>query len=162
MELLFPIGAAKGSGSTVPEILTTSDGVSYAAFDSGTDEILIWDGLILPETITGPFTAHIVWSGSSSTTTSHTVRWAVRIQAFTPEVDGAMDASSFDTANEVDDDILGTTAKRGQLATVTLTNNDSMAGGDHVTPMIFRNADHANDDLPEDAWLWGFKIADSG
>ncbi len=75
--------------------------------------------------------------------------------AVTPESDSvATESDSYDTANTVDDDILGTTAKRPQEASTSLTNVDSIAANDLVSIRLSRNASHANDDLNEDAWLW--------
>ena len=79
--------------------------------------------------------------------------------AVTGETDAvAMDTDSFDSPNEADDDILGTTAKRPQEVSITLTNFDNGAAGDYLTVRVSRNADHANDDLPEDAWLWAVSL----
>ena len=70
----------------------------------------------------------------------------------------AIDADSFDTINTVSDDILGTTAKRPQTVSLTLTNADSVAAGDYVALRFGRDADNASDDLPEDAWLWAVSL----
>lgn len=152
--IILPLTAAQGDPTNPPGIAFQSgSNRPYLAFDDSTDELCVWT-FRLPENYASALTAKIQWSGSSSTTTSHTVRWAVEVMALTADTDGAADADSYDTLNEVDDDILGTTAKRIQEASITLTNADSAAAGDYVAIRLSRNANHANDDLNEDAWLW--------
>lgn len=100
----------------------------------------------------------IQWSGAASTSVSHTVVWAAQVMAMTPDTDGDMNTDSYDTANTVTDDILGTTSRRIQEASLTLTNADSVAAGDYVSIKFFRDADNGSDDLTEDAWLWGLAL----
>lgn len=141
----FPAGGLGASGRPV------------LAFDDTQDELILWT-FQMPENYGTGLQGEILWSGSSSTTTSHTVRWVVEIMKLTPETAGAVDSDSYDSFNAVDDDILGTTSKRLQKATVSITNADSVQAGDYVAVRLRREASHANDDLPEDAWLLDFTL----
>ena len=84
--------------------------------------------------------------------------WGCEVMASTGDTDGALDSDSYDTINTTTDDILGTTAKRHQSASITLTNFDSGAAGDYVALKFRRDANDAADDLTEDAWLWAVSL----
>lgn len=130
----------------------------YLTFDGTANvEKCVWTFRMPADYASGPV-AKIQWSGSSSTTTSHTVQWSVFVMALTADVDGAADGDSYDSENVVSDDILGTTAKRIQEASLALTNADSVAAGDYVAIQLVRDYDDAADDLEEDAWLWALSI----
>lgn len=154
--IILPLLAAVPDGTNAPA-LAFSTSRPYLAFDASTDEIIYWT-FRMPQNYASGATLKIEWSGSSSTTTSHTCYWGAAVMAMTGDIDGAMDSDSYDTENTVADDILGTTAKRIQSASLTLTNADSVAAGDYVAIRFRRDADNASDDLPEDAWLWGLSL----
>lgn len=154
--ILLPILAAVPD-ATNPPALVFSTSRPYLAFDATTDEIVYWT-FRLPENYASGAALKIQWSGASSTTTSHTVVWGCQVMAMTADTDGAMDSDSYDTANTVSDDILGTTAKRIQGASLTLTNFDSGAAGDYLALKFYRDADNGSDDLAEDAWLWAVSL----
>lgn len=156
--ILLPIPAHSADPTNPPGFGVTTANRPYLTFDSGTDELVLWT-FRMPENYASAPALKIVWSGSSSTTTSHTVFWRGEVMAMTADTDSvAIDADSFDTINTVSDDILGTTAKRPQTVSLTLTNADSVAAGDYVALRFGRDADNASDDLPEDAWLWAVSL----
>lgn len=157
--ILLPILAAVGD-PTLPPGLAFASGTNrpYLTFDGTANiEKCIWT-FRMPADYASGLTAKIQWSGSASVTTSHTVQWSVFVMALTPDVDGAADTDSYDAENVVSDDILGTTAKRIQEASLALTNNDSVAAGDYVAIRLLRDYTDAADDLAEDAWLWGLAL----
>lgn len=157
--IILPITAAVPD-PTNPPAMAFASGTNrpYLAFDgSATIESCIWT-FRMPADYASGLTAKIQWSGSSSTTTSDTVQWTVYVMALTPDVDGAADSDSYDTENVVSDDILGTTAKRIQEASVSLSSADSIAAGDYVAIRILRDYSDATDDLAEDVWLWAFSL----
>jgi len=157
--LLLNLGGAIAD-PTNPPAFNTQSGTNrpYWAFDgTATIESVVWV-FRMPADYSSGLTAKIQWSGSASTTVTHTVQWTVYIMALTPDVDGAADSDSYDTENVVSDDILGTTAKRIQEASVALSNADSVAAGDYVAVRLLRDYSDAADDLAEDAWLWGFSL----
>lgn len=139
--------------STNPPAVAFANSAPYLDFDSTTDE-LIYFTFRLPSDYASGATLKIQWGGVASTTTSHTVRWACEVMALTPDTDGDPDTDSYDTANAVTDDILGTTAGRLQEASLTLTNFDSGAAGDYIKLKFYRDPDGTGDDLAEDARLW--------
>ncbi len=156
----LPVDGFDAHPSATAELkFTSTTNRPYVAFDGTTTiESILWT-FRMPADYASGLTAKILWSGSASTTTSDTVQWTVYVMAVTPDTDSvAMDSDSFDTENVVSDDILGTTAKRPQLATLTLSNNDSVAAGDYVAIRLLRDYSDAADDLAEDAWLWGFSL----
>lgn len=143
-----PCGVAFASGTSRPYL--TFDGT--AAIES-----CVWT-FRMPQDYASGLTAKIQWSGSASTTTSHTVQWSVYVMALTADTDGAADSDSYDSENVVSDDILGTTAKRIQEASLSLSNADSVAAGDYVAIRLLRDYSDAADDLAEDAWVWSFSL----
>lgn len=157
--ILLPILAAIGDPTNPPGIAFASGtNRPYLTFDgTAAIEACVWT-FRMPENYDSGLNAYIQWSGSSSTTTSHTVQWTVKVMALTPDTDGAADSDSYDSENVVSDDILGTTAKRIQECSVALSNADSVAAGDYVSIQLSRDYSDAADDLAEDAWLWGFTL----
>ena len=142
---------------------TNPPGVEYFTGITGTRAALTFDGTAaieavqwtfrLPSTYASGLKLNILWAASSSTTISHTVQWSAFVMALTPDVDGAVDTDSYDSENVVSDDVLGTTAKRIQIATVVCANADSVAAGDYVSIRMLRDYSDAADDLAEDAWV---------
>jgi len=157
--ILLPILAAVSDPTNPPGLaFTATDSRPYLTFDDGSNiEGCVWS-FRMPENYSSAPVAKIQWSGSSSTTTSHTCQWSVFVMALTANTDGAADAEDFAAENVVADDILGTTAKRIQEVSLTLTNNDNLAANDYVTIQLLRDYTDATDDLPEDAWLWGMSL----
>ncbi len=157
--IILPILAAVPDPTNPPGLaFTSTTNRPYLAFDgSATIESCSWT-FRMPENYASAPVAKLQWSGSASTTVTHTVQWTVYLMALTPDVDGAADTDSYDTENVVSDDILGTTAKRIQEASLALSNADSVAAGDYVGVRLLRDYSDAADDLAEDAWLWAFSL----
>lgn len=157
--IILPVLAAIADPSTPPGMgFASGTGRPYLTFDgTAAIECCVWT-FRMPQDYASGLTAKIQWSGSSSTTTSHTVRWSVYVMALTADVDGATDSDSYDSENAVTDDILGTTAKRIQECSLSLTNADSVAAGDYVAIQLKRDYSNAADDLAEDAWLWALSL----
>ena len=126
--------------------------------DAATDET-VYCSFRLPDDYSSGATLTFQWSDSGGTAPGASVdavRWACEVMAITPNSDtAAADSDSYDTANEVDDEADNTNAKALMEADLTLANFDSAAAGDRIWLKIYRNADHANDTLANDAWLWG-------
>jgi len=100
----------------------------------------------------GNVTCDLVWQAENAT--SGVVRWEVALAAITADVDTQdVTTKAFATAHTVDDTHLGTTGKRLMLATVALSNLDSIAAGDVVWVRVSRLGAHANDTLANDCWL---------
>jgi hypothetical protein len=157
--VILPLLAAVAD-ATNPPGLSFSTGRPYWAFADAADEVLYFT-LRVPADYASAPVLKFQWSGSASTTATETVTWACQVMNMTPDVDGAMDSDAYDTANTVDDDILGTTAKRLQEASMALTNDGSngvLAAEDYIALKVFRDGDGGNDDLTEDAWLWALSL----
>lgn len=156
-ELQLPLAALQGDASNPPQRLWTTNKRPYLAFDSGTDEIAFVTFRV-PDNFASAPVLIFQWSpssGSAPGASVDAVRWACEVMVVTPDVDSAaMDADGYDAANEIDDEADNTNAKALKEASLALTNDDSIAAGDYVALKIYRNADHANDTLAEDAWLW--------
>ncbi|MWA08761.1 hypothetical protein [Streptomyces sp. BA2] len=100
----------------------------------------------------GNITCDLLWQAENAT--SGVVRWEVAIAAITADTDSQdVTTKAFATVQTVDDTHLGTTGKRVMLATVTISNLDSIAASDLVWVKIARLGGHANDTMANDAWL---------
>ena len=148
-------GAAAGT-----EEASTNDVMNdYFAFDSGTIEY-VQTKLIMPDQWDGGvIKVKFYWKPASSTTTSHTCRWSI---AGTAHADGGTIDSSWGTDVAINDDVLGTAAGRVHVsdttADVTIAGSPAALASELVYLRIQRVANHANDDLNEDAHLLGIAI----
>ena len=154
--VILPILAATPDATNPPAVAWALNR-PYLAFDSATDEIIVWT-LRMPADYASSPLLKIQWGGTASTTATDTVVWGCEVMALTADTDGDPDTDSYDTINTVSDDILGTTAGRVQEASLTLTNADSVAAGDYVALKFRRDADNGSDDLGEDARLWALSL----
>tara|TARA_R100000315_G_scaffold22659_1_gene8392 strand:+ start:795 stop:2930 length:2136 start_codon:yes stop_codon:yes gene_type:complete len=148
-------GAAAGT-----EEASSNDVMSdYFAFDASTIEY-VQAKVIIPEQWNGgTVKAKFYWKPTSSTTTSHTCRWSI---AGTAHADGGTIDSSFGTDVAVNDDVLGTAAGRVHISDatgdITIAGSPVAHADELVYFRIHRVANHANDDLNEDAHLLGVAI----
>lgn len=147
----FSLSGLTPDGTNPPKLGWTNE-APHLDFDSSNDK-LVYVTFRLPANYASTPVLVFQWGGTSSTNPSHTVRWACEVMVLTPDTDGDPDTDSYDTANTVDDDILGTTAGRLQTVSLSLTNFGSGAAGDYIKLKIYRDA--SGDDLAEDARLWG-------
>ena len=148
--IILPLLGMVPDGTNPPDLEFASGTLRpYWAFDGGSvTESGIWT-FQMPGDYSSGLTANLIWSGSSSTTTSHTAQWQISVMALTPETDSvATDTDSYDTANTGADDILGTTASRPQALSISLTNDDSVTADDYVAIQIERDPTVGVDDLP--------------
>ena len=150
-------GAAAGTSESADAYDVMND---FYAFDAGTIEYtqyklampLQWDG--------NPIKAKFYWKPSSSTTTSHSVMWAIEGQAHADG--GELGAWGSLAISAVDDVIATDSTKKVHIsaATPALTIAGSPAAG--ASELVYlrfqRVASHATDDLNEDAHLLGVAI----
>ena len=150
-------GAAAGTSESADAYDVMND---FYAFDAGTIEYtqyklampLQWDG--------GTIKAKFYWKPSSSTTTSHSVMWAIDGQAHADG--GELGAWGSLAISAVDDVIATDSTKKVHIsaATPALTIAGSPAAG--ASELVYlrfqRIASHATDDLNEDAHLLGVAI----
>lgn len=148
--------AASFLGTEFPQlkhILGTNGPVDVLAFDDGaasTAEAAFWD-FVAQSYGSGNLTVDILWY--ADTASSGNVRWGAAIKAITPDTDTQdVETDAFATASLVTDSHLGTTGQRLHKATITVSNLDSIAAGDHVQLKIYRDADDGtNDTMSGDA-----------
>jgi hypothetical protein len=143
-----------------------SGGLPYFDFDQSVAEYLQWDTIQFPTNYdAGDITVNIVWGTTASTDDTKVVRWAVQVMAMTPETDPTtMLTDSYDTAQTVNDTVLGASAGRGHLAQITLsqTQADEIAANDYCSIQLYRDAGDAADTLEEDASLYAVWLEHGG
>jgi hypothetical protein len=138
-------------------VLGTSSPVPVLTFDPALVQTAFWEFVILAYG-SGNITCDIAWYGA--TATSGVVRWEVQIAAITPETDTQdAETKAFATAQTVDDTHLGTTAHRIMLATVAISNLDSVAAGDEVSLKVSRLGTHVNDTMAGFAHLKSVRLS---
>lgn len=116
-----------------------------AAFDSATDEGLMWNEVLERGFGVSPVLRVYYYMASA---VAGNVVWAAQIAALSDQ--DAILAKGFDTANSVVDAVPDTAGKI-TYADIPLTNIDSMVAGDFVTIILTRDANHASDNASGDA-----------
>lgn len=143
-----------GVGSAFPQSVRfagTNFPVEGLAFDAAADEACVAK-FIAANYGSGNLTVNLTWYAANAT--SGVVRWGAAIAAITPETDTQdVEADTFATENTVDDTQLGTTSKRIQTATITVSNLDSLAANDLVFLRIRRVGSNGADTMANDAVL---------
>jgi hypothetical protein len=136
----------RAGGSTPAEAIPVLD------FDAAASEYMDFYG-VLPEGYDGGgLTLTIIWM--ASTATAEEVRWEVGIHRCA-ENDDDMDSSHTYDTNGVTDTTNGTCGKLNYCS-VAFTNGadmDSLAAGEAFVLRIYRDHDHADDDMSGDAEL---------
>lgn len=138
-------GAAAGSAETTTNKVMK---VTYD-FDAAADEFAQFQLPMQKSWNEGTITAKFIWTADAGTA-AQVARWG--IQAVAISDDDALDAA-FGTAQEVDDALLATGDVHHSAFTSAITIGGSPAERDLVVFQVFRNADHANDNLAADAKL---------
>jgi hypothetical protein len=129
--------------------------VSYLAFDASAEEAAFYK-LQANQFANSPV-LRIYWA--ADTATSGDVIWGCQIAAITPDADTQdVTTDGLATAQTVTDTHLGTTARRIHVASITITNLDSLANGDIVFLRLYRDADAAGDTMTGDALFLGARI----
>jgi hypothetical protein len=120
-----------------------------AAFDAAADEHLSWTFRMPADYVSGG-AVKLEWMANA---TANSAVWGARIAAVTagdadtPVEHAAAAASTTTTATNA------TEARRGNATSITLANLDSVAAGDLVFLLVYRDADNASDTLTVDAEL---------
>jgi hypothetical protein len=157
----FTPGMGEAKTTTFPQPGRSSDASGarpYLAFDAATDEEIYFT-LRAPQALTAPLTAIIDYMMASAT--ANAVRWGVSIEAVTDGDATDLDAvESLATENTVDVTVPGTAGHLDQ-ASVTLTNNDSIAVGDYVRIRVRRVGSNAADTATGDALFLGMELRDA-
>lgn len=156
---LHPMGASF-LATAFPQ-LTKTNGTNFPvmglAYDAAATETAYWDFPMFAYG-SGNITCDLAWY--ADTASSGVVRWEVQLAAITPETDTQdVETKAFATAQTVDDTHLGTTGQRLHLATVAISNLDSVAAGDEVWLKVSRLGAHANDTMTGDVILKSVRLS---
>lgn len=139
--------------------LGTNFPVPGLAFDASTDEAAFFH-FIARNYGSGNLALALYWY--ADTATSGNVVWEAQLAAITPDTDTQdVETKALATLNLVQDTHLGTTGQRLHKCTITISNLDSLANGDHCTLRIARDANgtNATDDMTGDAILVGAELS---
>lgn len=146
-------------GVTLPQFKMAGSSVkvpSYS-FDAAATEGIQFVIPRFNDYTSGNLTLRLLWYADSAT--SGDVVWGGAIAAITPETDSTdIETDSFATENTVTDSHLGTTAQRIMVATITISNLDSLAAADYVALRIQRLGGNGSDTMSGDAQLVGVEL----
>lgn len=125
------------------------------AFDAATDEWCTFQIPSMPADYASSPVAKVYYKAASAT--SGDVVWDVRVCAVSDGDSTDIDAEVFDSANTATVTVPGT-AGHIDVASITLTNADSLAAGDFVVVRLARNGSSGSDTATGDAELVGMAI----
>lgn len=147
---------AASNGAQHDVVAGSNAPIPVLAFDGGsTNETVFWTVPLLGYG-SGTLTLDVYWRPATSTTGTHTARWGAAIASLTANSDtDAVGSSTFGTAVEVNDDVLGTTAGRPHMVQITGLDVTGLANEDILTVQLYRDASNTtDDDLTEDAYVF--------
>lgn len=155
--VVFTPFAAEFPSSNFPA-LTMSNRRPVLAFDASTDETCYWTG-IAPQGFAGTPTVVVTYAMASAT--SGSVYFQAALEAITAGDATDTDATtSFDTANSGNGTVPATAGYIQQIS-ITMTNADSIAGGDYFRLSLNRDADNASDSATGDAYVLAVELRDA-
>lgn len=150
--------AAEYPSSNYPQ-LTVVNNRPVLAFDAATAETCYWTD-VAPQGLTG--TLSLVVSFIMASATSGNVVFKATIEAITDGDATDLDATtSFASDNTSSATAVGSTAGYMKQATITLTNNDSLAAADYYRLSFARDAANASDTASGDAYVLAVELRDS-
>lgn len=124
---------------------------SYSFADGATEAIQVQLGYV-PSYGSGNITCKLVWYADTATTGN--VVLGAQIACVTPETDTQdVETKSLATENTVTDSHLGTTAQRLHIATITISNLDSITTADVLWLRVHRKGGDASDTMSGDLQL---------
>lgn len=131
--------------------------VTGLAYDAAATETAYWVWTALGYG-SGNITCDMLWY--ADTASSGVVRWEAAIAAITPDTDTQdVETKAFAAVQTVDDTHLGTTGQRVHIASVAISNLDSIAAQDEVWLKLSRLGAHANDTMTGDAILLAVRLS---
>lgn len=158
--LILPLqGAVPADGSTnnaAPEIVRVKGSASAPAphfvearFDAAADEHLWWVFRMPSDYASAPV-VKLQWKSNA---TSNSAVWGTRLGAVTPADTDTPNEHATATAQTTTTATNTTEARRLNETSITITNTDSVAAGDWVALLVYRDADNGSDNLAVDAEL---------
>ena len=166
--ILLPISAAvpsDGSASNAAPAISRVQGTEtspkkhsiIASFDATTDEHLSWT-FVMPGDYASGGDLLILWE-TNDTGATETCVWGGRLGAVSEGDTDTPVEHAHAAASTASEDVNATEARRLISTALTLANLDSVAAGDLVFILFYRDPDNASDDLTSDANLWGLRFA---
>ena len=149
----YPTDDSAGSASAQIQRRTTSDGTDPQVFwlewlfDDTTDEH-IETSFVMPGNYASDLVLKVYYKMTSAT--SNAVYFGGRLAAVTDADAADVDANAFAAENLGNATVPGT-AGYEDVISITLTNADSVAAGDHVIVCLYRDADNGSDNATGDA-----------
>ena len=144
----YPADNTSGSAAAELEFKVTSDATDPQArwvqwlFDASTQEHIMTQ-LIMPGNYSADPVLKVYYKMASAT--ADKIAWGCALMAVTDADAADMDADEFSTTNTANATVPGT-AGYLDVITITLTNADSVAAGDHVVLVLYRDADDGTND----------------
>ena len=135
----LPNDAANNAAAQL-QLKTSSGGTLHPAwiealFDASTDEHIMWS-FVMPSNYVGTPVVQVYYKCVSAT--ANDACFAAAIMAVTDGDSQDVDADTFDTANTGTATVPGT-AGHMDVISITMTNADSVAAGDKVVLVLFRD-----------------------
>lgn len=156
---IFPDGSASNAAPALVRVKSSAAApTSYTLelrFDATTEEQVCFNVPFWPADYASAPVAKVSYKMTSATTGG--VAFESRIAAITAGDATDADAKAFAAANVGTDTVAGTA---GYIKTVSfaLTNDDSVAAGDHVSVYLNRDPAHASDTATGDCEVTGFAV----
>jgi hypothetical protein len=158
--LVLPIaGAIPADGSAsnaAPEVIRVKGSATAPAphfvearFDAAADEHLWWAFRMPSDYASAPVVV-LQWKANA---TANSAVWGTRLGAVTPSDADTPNEHATGTAQTTTTATNVTEARRLNETSITITNTDSVAVGDWVALLVYRDADNGSDTLAVDAEL---------
>jgi len=144
----YPADNTSGSAAAELSVVTTSDATDPQArwlqwlFDASTDEHIMVQ-FVMPGNYGSAPVLKVYYKMASAT--SGKVAWGAKLMALTDGDSQDADSDEFAAANTANATVPGT-AGYLDVISITLTNADSLAAGDHVVLVLYRDADDGTND----------------
>ena len=151
--VMLPVAGAALDQSN-PPALEYENSRPQLRFDADTDEICYFVFRMPPSYLGSPI-LHAQYKMKSAT--SGNVVLGCEVMAVTPNASEDVDSDSYDTINTVTDTVPGSAGDLAE-ASITIANDDSMAGSDYVAIKIRRDADNGADDATGDLELTNLSL----
>lgn len=134
----------QGTESNPKKVFLTAD------FDASTDEHL-WFTFVMPADYASGGSVDLLWMANA---TANAVIWGVWLHAVTADdADTPLEHANGSAASTGTGTVNTTEARRLTKTTISIANLDSVAAGDLVFLLVFRDADNGSDTCTVDAEL---------
>ena len=154
-EILLPVNGAKLSGAhiTTPAAIDAGLGGWRLLFDTTTEEEAVYE-FLMPDNYSSGLTFKCSWTVDGSITSGN-VEIEVEVMAVASTENP--DTETFDTTNSTGAVAIPGTSGQAKFTTLTLTNADSVAAGEHVVIRVSRDVTVASD-ATEDLEMRSMKL----